>query len=363
VTAEEDRAGLKEAEPDYRVAELDDETCARLTVGFKVWPLSRLTVLERLPVDVHLPFQDDAKQQMVMLRVAESNSAKARTKLDHLKRLGVTNVFVPEDQVRAVFDRQRQELGKRLRDPYLGASQKADAIYDHAVQIVEHSLSDDRLGENVQIGREFVEDVTEYVSGHIDVARHLGDILSRDYSLYTHLVNVCLLCLSLARYLELSLDRIVAFGLGGLFHDIGKRTISEKVLNKQGPLNEAEWEIMRRHPSVGFEMLRTSADMPIESLRMVYQHHENLDGTGYPRGLCDRDIPDQCRLIRILDAYDALTSTRVYKEAAAPWEAIQIIRQQMDGQVCQKLLKVVIGFLGWMNPDNIRPIPPGWIAG
>jgi putative nucleotidyltransferase with HDIG domain len=280
-----------------------------------------------------------------------------------LQRLGVTDVFVPEDQIRVGFDRQRQELGKRLRDPYLGSGQKADAIYEHAVQIVEHSLSDDRLGENVQIGREFVEDVTEYVSGHIDVARQLGDILSRDYSLYTHLVNVCLLCLSLARYLELSSNLIVAFGLGGLFHDIGKRAISENILNKNGPLSEDEWEIMRRHPAVGFEMLRTSADMPIESLRMVYQHHENLDGSGYPRGLSDEEIPDQCRLIRILDAYDAMTSTRAYKGASAPWEAVQIISQQMNGQVCKRLLKVVVGFLGWMNPDNIRQIPLGWIAG
>ncbi len=352
-----------DSDPDYRVSKLDEQTFARLAVGFRVWSLDRLTRINELPMDVYLPFEDKDAGTVSLVLVARARSSGAFAKLTKLQRLGVIDVFIPEDQVPLGYERLRRQLGRQLRDPYLGHGMKADTIYDNALQIVDHALSDARLEEKVRIGREFIEDVAEYVSTHIDVARHLGDILSRDQSLYTHSVNVCLLSLALARYLDLSPDQIVAFGLGGLFHDVGKKDIPEAILTKKGSLTEDEWEIMRQHPTAGFEMLRTAGQMPIESLRMVYQHHENLDGTGYPRGLREEDIPDQCRLIRILDAYDALTSTRSFRKAAAPWEAVQIIYREMDGQVCARLLKVVVTFLGWMNPDNIKPLPLGWIAG
>ena len=119
--------------------------------------------------------------------------------------------------------------------------------------------------------------------------------------------------------------------IGAQLHDIGKLAIPEEILNKPGPLNEEEWEIMHKHPVLGYEML-----LPIQryepALDIVRYHHERWDGRGYPDRLQVESIPRVARIFSIIDVYDALISKRTYKLAMSENEALEIIQSQRGTQ-------------------------------
>ena len=113
-------------------------------------------------------------------------------------------------------------------------------------------------------------------------------------------------------------------GVGALLHDIGKVLVSPEILNKNGPLSDVEWEIMKRHPLSGLALL-LDVDLPEYVKKAILQHHENFNGGGYPMGLEGGAISVLARLLRIVDTFDAMTSRRPYKEPLAPGKAVKIM--------------------------------------
>jgi putative nucleotidyltransferase with HDIG domain len=137
----------------------------------------------------------------------------------------------------------------------------------------------------------------------------------RDKETEGHTQRVTEMTLALARRVgRFGEAELVHMRRGALLHDIGKMGVPDSILLKPGPLTEAEWGVMRRHPIFAYEMLR-----PIEYLRpaldIPYAHHEKLDGTGYPRGLKGEEIPLAARLFAVIDIWDALRSDRPYRPA------------------------------------------------
>ena len=132
-----------------------------------------------------------------------------------------------------------------------------------------------------------------------------------------HTEEVVRLAVAVAAELELDLEAVRTVELGAVLHDIGKVRVPEAILNKPGPLDEAEWVVMRTHPEVGEQIVR-----PIQSLQailpIVRHHHERWDGTGYPDGLSGRAIPVGARIVAVCDAYRAMTEDRPYREALGP---------------------------------------------
>jgi putative nucleotidyltransferase with HDIG domain len=141
-----------------------------------------------------------------------------------------------------------------------------------------------------------------------------------------HTEEVVRLAVALAAELGLELEAVRTVELGAVLHDIGKVRVPEAILNKPGPLDEAEWAVMRTHPEVGEQIVR-----PIQSLQailpIVRHHHERWDGTGYPDGLAGRAIPVGARIVAVCDAYRAMTENRPYREALGPDEARRELEQ------------------------------------
>jgi putative nucleotidyltransferase with HDIG domain len=142
----------------------------------------------------------------------------------------------------------------------------------------------------------------------------------RDKETEGHTRRVTELSLRLARALSVPEADIVHLRRGALLHDIGKMGVPDRILLKPGPLDEAEWEMMRRHPQYAYEML-----LPVHYLRpaldIPYCHHEKWDGSGYPRGLKGEQIPLAARLFAVVDVWDALRSDRPYRPR---WSADQV---------------------------------------
>ncbi len=147
----------------------------------------------------------------------------------------------------------------------------------------------------------------------------------RDEETEGHTERVTLMTVELARLAQFPEPELIHMRRGALLHDIGKLGVPDSILMKPGPLTEAEWVVMKRHPEYAFQMLS-----PIQYLRLAtdipYCHHERWDGSGYPRGLRGESIPLAARLFAVVDVWDALTSDRPYRPAWSGDRAIEYIR-------------------------------------
>jgi HD-GYP domain-containing protein (c-di-GMP phosphodiesterase class II) len=172
-----------------------------------------------------------------------------------------------------------------------------------------------------------------------DVVRGLGDEVGRDpgYGLlltavqshddYTHfhMVNVCVLSIALGRLIGLETEQVVALGVGGLFHDIGKLNVPEEILNSTGKLDEEQWRIIQHHPVAGAGMLfATGAGLYHPAVAIALEHHAAFDRTGYP-ALSSRQPSLPARLVSVADCFDAVTTRRSYRGAMSRHDALGIL--------------------------------------
>lgn len=159
-----------------------------------------------------------------------------------------------------------------------------------------------------------------------------------------HSRRVVELMLRFARRLGFREEQLLPLRYGALLHDIGKMVISSEILNKPAPLDESEWEVMRRHPIIAYDLLK-DIDYLLPSLDIPYSHHEWWDGSGYPNGLKEEEIPLAARMFALVDVYDALTSDRPYRPAYPKEEAIEIIRSLAGKQFDPQLTDVFINLV------------------
>ena len=163
--------------------------------------------------------------------------------------------------------------------------------------------------------------------------RSLGAALEhRDDETGGHTVRVVELSVQLARRLGWKDDRIKALRWGAYLHDLGKLAIPDAILYKPGQLTDEERRTIQQHTTVGYDMLQDLHFLPAETLDLVRYHHERWDGKGYPSHLSGQDIPSTARVFSIVDVYDALISSRPYKDAWTREKALSEIRLQAGRQ-------------------------------
>ena len=170
----------------------------------------------------------------------------------------------------------------------------------------------------------------------------------RDHETQGHAQRVTELTLQLARDLDLSDEDLVNVRRGTLLHDIGKMGIPDQILLKPGPLTDNEWEIMRQHPVYAHDML---SQIPYlrPALEIPYCHHERWDGTGYPRGLAEEEIPISARIFAVVDVWDALCSDRPYRKAWTKEKALTHIEQEAGAHFDPRIVE---SFLSLINNDS-----------
>jgi len=152
---------------------------------------------------------------------------------------------------------------------------------------------------------------------------------ARDSETEGHSVRVSQMSCYLGDAMKLDPRELKALERGSLLHDIGKIGISDTILHKPGPLSDAEWETMRLHPGIGARIVE---DIPFlqDTIPVIQFHQERWNGSGYPAGLAGREIPLLARIFAVVDAFDALTSHRPYRQKISAEEALAYIREQSD---------------------------------
>lgn len=168
-------------------------------------------------------------------------------------------------------------------------------------------------------------------------------LLDDDHNTYIseHSMHTSQLAILLGNELNLSDYELEELRLAALYHDIGKTKIPVEIINKPGPLNDQEWQIMKRHTLYSYHLLLKyfpNSKIP----EYAKYHHERIDGKGYPEGLKGYQIPKLSRILTIVDAYEAMTSNRPYKKALSKKEAIKELYKHAGQQFDEKIVDVFI---------------------
>lgn len=171
-------------------------------------------------------------------------------------------------------------------------------------------------------------------------------------NVYTHSLNVSIYACQLAIENGLPLKNIEEVGLGALLHDIGKMSIPPSILNKPGKLSEDEYELIKTHCESGFETLRKIHEIPVPVSHCALQHHERIDGLGYPRGLTDEKIHRYAKILSVADVFDAVTSHRDYRPAMLPHKGLEILYAGSGTQFEAKQVKLFANCIA-IYPEGI----------
>ena len=170
-----------------------------------------------------------------------------------------------------------------------------------------------------------VEDLLDAVMNSEEMLTVLTDAYLYDEYLYHHSFQVTLYSLAIAKEMGCSYEDLRLIGIGALLHDVGKLLIPPDILLKPGRLKDEEYDIMKQHTRYGFELLRNLHSISLLVAHCAFQHHERLDGSGYPRGLMDAEIHPFAKIIGVADVFDAVTSKRVYRDKLLPAQGMALI--------------------------------------
>jgi HD-GYP domain-containing protein (c-di-GMP phosphodiesterase class II) len=202
---------------------------------------------------------------------------------------------------------------------------RAVAIRRQAAGLVRTVMQDARLGKAVEMDKvsPVVENITASILRNASALLGLSYIKNKDDYTFLHSVSVCTLLVAFCRSRKMDDETIYQAGIGGLLHDTGKALVPDHILNKPGRLTEEEFEIVRRHPRDGYEILRRSPEIGAIPLDITLHHHERRDGTGYPDRQGADQISELAQMAAIVDVYDAITADRCYHKGMPAAEALR----------------------------------------
>ncbi|TWI60088.1 HD-GYP domain-containing protein [Halalkalibacter nanhaiisediminis] len=215
----------------------------------------------------------------------------------------------------------------------------ADIVTDETKRMAVKTIKEEflHIGKEIQLKKVFngdhlskdfskiVQAILSDIKSNEEALALLSDVYVYDNYIFTHSLNVTVYTLGLAVDLGFNEKQLIEIGMGALLHDVGKLSIPAEILNKPGRLTDEEFAIIKTHAKAGFDMLRRSPNISLLTAHCALQHHERLDGTGYPQGLIDENIHIYAKIIGIADVFDAVTSNRVYRKPMLPHEALELL--------------------------------------
>jgi hypothetical protein len=179
---------------------------------------------------------------------------------------------------------------------------------------------------------------------------------AKDESTGEHTRRVALRAVQVGEELGLAPGRLRALAMGGLLHDMGKLSVPARILKKPGALDDEEFAVIKRHPEWGIKLLRELGGFASSVLELVHDHHERLDGKGYPRGLAGCNLGLDTRILTVCDVYDALVSPRVYRPAWSHEAAIALLREDAGAAFDERCVAALETVLRREQPEQELPV-------
>ena len=292
--------------------------------GVDFIPISVATLLPSDAIGLDLFQEQRESTHMILYRGADYPLTTAD--LDRLRGRGVNRLFIAKDS-RAVYQRYLRRVAVSGNEATVPVSARAGALSEVVRDVLQAAFSRDQLDQTVRAAGQIGSLTAEILTNTEFAANDMLRVLHHDYATFTHSANVAFFCGMLATELGLPKEDIENIATGGLLHDLGKLEIRDEILHKPGTLSETEFRIIRMHPILGFKKLAQREDFSEGQLMMTYQHHERLDGKGYPVGCVADEIHPWARICSVVDVFEALTSHRPYRTPMPRSKALKLMRR------------------------------------
>jgi len=291
-----------------------------------------ITLNKELPYDLYVNFSADGKSNK-FIRIFPIGETMEADDLERIKKKHPRTY---------ILEIQRNAYLKSLTfNEALPELEKSKVIKDSAIKYLEELFDDKRefttevLNDSISKCHEAVESMVSVIQDFdIDqLSEHIAKLSFHDFYTYDHSINVSMYCISFYRFLfpKAPNNEVVLAGLGGMLHDLGKVKIATSIINNPGKLSDVEFSEMRKHPGYGKELMNSTevqipVGMDLETLkRVIMEHHENWDGTGYPNKVVGENIHIMARITALCDFFDAITTKRSYSVPMAVSDALDVI--------------------------------------
>lgn len=267
----------------------------------------------------------------------DSENKKKLQEIEHL--------YIPDEDLNRYRVFVENSLQDIVRNDTIDLDEKADIIYSSTSELTDSLYKNPDALVNVQRSKKIVTPILDTILHNEDTISSYMKIIEYDYYTHTHSLNVSIYTLSLGVELKLDKDILTALGQSALLHDLGKSKIEKNIVNKNNKLDFYEFEEMKMHPELGYEIAINIGIKDKNILDGIRHHHEKLNGMGYPDQLSADQISLFPRIIGICDIFDALTTRRAYKQAMHSYDALHLMKTRMhshlDMHIVDKFIKML----------------------
>lgn len=270
-----------------------------------------------------------------------------RWSVDEIHRLQTSGhgslYYSPSDKEKVAAYKKIRAIRPIPRElpPHQRISEIIEAASELTRILYEHPFTDSILLKGQQIAETMVSCIEEDPS----CIQALGLLARHDQYTFYHSARVAAYSVAIATHIRpRSPNEIQDIAMGCLFHDVGKSAIPLDVLNKAGALTEREWDLVRRHPENGFNIVKDTILTHV-AREIILHHHERLDGRGYPHGLGEKELLEEVKIASFADTFDALTSNRPYQRSRTRFEALDFIRFHLIDHVYKEAYKALVQIL------------------
>ena len=274
-------------------------------------PVSTATLAAATEIDFNLYNQFPGRDFAELYK--ERNYPLTIADLERLSASGVDHLYIRWEEKESFRDYLHEHF---LSDACVPLPARLRALREATRVAFEDALRHSRCDRMVAVAGGFGHDLAAMLAEQTPAFHELFKTLDHDYYTFTHACNVSTYCAVIAvRLGNCDSVELAQLAAGGILHDIGKRHVPVHILNKCDRLTEQEWELVRQHPVTGYDELASRGDLTDGQLMMVLQHHERLDGSGYPDRARDNKIHPWAKICAVADVFDAMTCRRPYRDA------------------------------------------------
>ncbi|MFZ5432382.1 MAG: HD-GYP domain-containing protein [Calditrichota bacterium] len=297
-----------------------------------------------------MPWRRGTRYLLYKAADTELSAQKRRELMEN----GVTTLYVRDDDAGVYYEFVDRTVGQVVASEKISMEEKSKVLYQTSQALVKSTFERPQSPMLIATNEKIVTHTVSMLVAEPTVLRTMVSLFAFDYSLYTHSVHVSVLATGLLLDLDKRpADNLRDLAMGFLLHDIGKSRVPSDILRKPGMLTPWEIRQMEKHPEHGSSLMQHHEKIHPRALEIIHDHHELLDGSGYPRHLSRDSLSLETRICSVADVFDALTSHRVYKPAMRAYDAIQSMLTRMKGKLDQEIVQHLIHQLG---PNATRAV-------
>lgn len=304
--------------------------------GYKILEEAALRTLDHWDIDLFVLPKHASSPVLLKEAGMKVNEISTQRFADHSE----LPILARERDHEALSRQMLGQLDELVTDDSLPPAERFALVQFAAAAEVEHAWKLVRPDKLVELSDTLSTSITTLLHGEASTPHELFNIAKHDYQTFTHVTNVACYAVLLAEAIGCTNeDEQREIAQGGFLHDMGKRHIPGEILRKPSRLNDEERRIIQTHTQLGYEELLGREDVTRNQLLMVYQHHEWVDGGGYPVGVKGEELHPWSKLLAVVDVFDAMTGSRPYRKPCTPREAIEFMEEKSDVQFDKEIVQ------------------------